>query len=72
MMFYATDSRAVNSFNDHGEFVAMKMLSGCRAPHCDKHQFWDKMLVSPQRVRLGAGYLWPSYIAFAKYCSCER
>ena len=38
--------RAVNSFIDQGEFVAMKTLSGCKAPHCDKHQFNDKMTVS--------------------------
>ena len=25
------------------EFVAMKTLSGCEAPRCDKHQFRDKM-----------------------------
>ena len=31
---------------DHGEFVAMKTLSGCKAPRCDKHQFCDKMTVS--------------------------
>ena len=34
-------SRAENSFIDQGEFVAMKTLSGCKAPHCDKHQFCD-------------------------------
>ena len=38
--------RAENSFIDQGEFVAMKMLSGCKVPHCDKHQFCDKMTVS--------------------------
>ena len=37
---------AVNSFIDLGEFVAMKTLSGCKAPRCDKHQFCDKMTVS--------------------------
>jgi len=30
---------AVNSFIDPGEFVVMKMLNGCKAPHCGKHQF---------------------------------
>ena len=38
--------RAENSFIDQGEFVAMKTLSGRIAPHCDKHQFCDKMTVS--------------------------
>ena len=36
--------RAESSFMD--EFVAMKTLSGCKAPRCDKHQFYDKMTVS--------------------------
>ena len=39
-------SRAENSFIDQGKFVAMKTLSGCKAPRCDKHQFCDKMTVS--------------------------
>ena len=39
-------SRAENSFIDQGEFLAMKMLSGCKALRCDKHQFCDKMTVS--------------------------
>ena len=34
-------SRAENSFIDQGELVAMKTLSGCKAPRCDKHQFCD-------------------------------
>ena len=38
--------RAENSFIDQGEFVAMKTLSGRKAPHCDKYQFSDKMTVS--------------------------
>ena len=38
--------RAENSFIDQGEFVAVKMVSGCKAPHCDKYQFRDKMTVS--------------------------
>ena len=38
--------RAMNSFIDQREFVAMKMLSGHKAPRCDKHQFRDKMTVS--------------------------
>ena len=38
--------RAENSFIDQGKFVAMKTLSGCKAPRCDKHQFCDKMTVS--------------------------
>ena len=33
--------RAENSFIDQGEFVAMKMLSGCKALRCDKRQFRD-------------------------------
>ena len=39
-------TRAENSFIDRDEFVAMKTLSGCKAPCCDKHQFRDKMTVS--------------------------
>ena len=38
--------RAENNFIDRDEFVAMKTLSGCKAPRCDKHQFYDKMAVS--------------------------
>ena len=38
--------RVENSFIDQDEFVAMKSLSGCKAPRCDKHQFHDKMTVS--------------------------
>ena len=38
--------RAENSFIDQGKFVAMKSLSGCKVPRCDKHQFCDKMTVS--------------------------
>jgi len=34
---------AVNSFIDQGEFGAIK---GRTAPHCDKHQFCNKMTVS--------------------------
>ena len=37
--------RAENSFINQDEFVAMKMLSGCKAPSCNKHQFRDKMTV---------------------------
>ena len=37
---------AVNNFIDQGEFVAMKTLSDRIAPRCDKHQFYDKMMVS--------------------------
>ena len=37
--------RAKNSFIDQGELVAMKTLSGCKAPRCDKNQFCDKMTV---------------------------
>ena len=33
--------RAENSFVNQGEFVAMKMLSGCNALRCDKRQFCD-------------------------------
>ena len=35
--------RAENSFINQGEFVAVKTLSGRRAPHCDKDMFCDKM-----------------------------
>ena len=37
--------RAENSFINQGEFVAIKTLSGHKAPRCDKHQFHDKMTV---------------------------
>ena len=49
MASYATDSNQAelkNSFIDQGELVAMKTLSGCKNPHCDKHQFCDKMTVN--------------------------
>jgi len=49
MASYATDSNraaAENSFIDRDEFVAVKTLSGSKAPRCDKHQFCDKMTVS--------------------------
>ena len=36
----------VNSFIDQGEFVAMKTLSGRKAPLCDKKRFRDKIMVS--------------------------
>ena len=32
--------------NDRDEFVAMKTLSDCKAPRCDKDHFRDKMTVS--------------------------
>ena len=38
-------SRADNSFINQDEFVALKTLSGYKAPRCDKHQFRDKMTV---------------------------
>ena len=38
--------RAENSFIDRDEFVAVKTLSSCKAPCCDKDQFRDKMTVS--------------------------
>ena len=38
--------RAENSFIDQGKFLAMKTLSGCKAPRYDKDQFCDKMTVS--------------------------
>ena len=38
--------RVENSFIDQGKFVAMKTLSGYKAPRCDKHQFCNKMTVS--------------------------
>ena len=37
--------RADNSFINQDEFVAMKTLSDCKSPRCDKHQFRDKMTV---------------------------
>ena len=37
--------RAENSFINQSEFVAMKTLSGYKAPRCDKHQLRDKMTV---------------------------
>ena len=37
--------RAENSFIDRDEFVAVKTLSSCKALHCDKDQFCDKMSV---------------------------
>ena len=37
--------RAENSFIDQDKFVAMKTLSGCKAPHYDENQFCDKMMV---------------------------
>ena len=41
---------AVNRFIDQGEFGVMKTLSGRIAPHCDKHQFCDKMTVNTWTV----------------------
>ena len=38
--------RAENSLINQDEFVAMKTLSSCKAPCCDKHRFRDKMTVS--------------------------
>ena len=38
--------RAMNSFIDQGEFVAVKTLSGRKAPRCDKHSFHDKLMAS--------------------------
>ena len=43
---FQTNDRGLRSFVDKGEFEAMKTLSGCRAPRCDKHQFRAKMMVS--------------------------
>ena len=37
--------KAENSFIDQDKIVAMKMLSCCKAPRCDEHQFRDKMTV---------------------------
>ena len=37
---------AVNSFFNHSKFEAMKLLSGCEAVRCDKHQFCAKIKVS--------------------------
>ena len=36
----------VNRFIDQDKFEAMQMLSGCRAPHCGKHQFRAKFTVN--------------------------
>ena len=36
----------VNSSIDQGEFRAMKTLSVCIAPRCDKDQLYDKITVS--------------------------
>ena len=45
MVSYAMES-AVNIFIDQGKFEAMKILSGCRALCCGKHQFQAKVTVS--------------------------
>ena len=37
---------AVNSFINEGKFEAVKMLTGCRAPHCGKHQVHAKIMVN--------------------------
>ena len=37
--------RAENSFINQDNVVAMKTLSGCKTPHCDEHQFRDKITV---------------------------
>ena len=37
---------AVNNFFDHGNFEAMKTLSGWEATRCDEHQFRAKIKVS--------------------------
>ena len=42
----AQPASAVNNSIDQSEFRAMKTLSDRIAPRCDKHQFWDKMMVS--------------------------
>ena len=41
---------AVNSSIDQGEFRAMKTLSVCIAPRCDKDQLYDKITVSTSTV----------------------
>ena len=38
------------AFVDHGEFEAMKMPIGHRAPHCDRGQFRAKIVVSTSTV----------------------
>ena len=38
------------AFIDQGEFEAMKMLTSCRGPRCDKHQFCAKMTVNTQTI----------------------
>ena len=40
MASYATDGNQAelkNSFIYQGEFIAVKTLSGCKDPRCDKH-----------------------------------
>ena len=37
---------AVNNFFDHGNFEAMKTLSGWETARCDEHQFCAKIKVS--------------------------
>ena len=48
MTSFATDRVLWMAFIDQGQFEAMKTLSGCRAPRCDKHQLRAKMTVSTQ------------------------
>ena len=38
------------AFIDQGEFEAMKMPIGCRAPRCDKDQFRAKVMVSSSTI----------------------
>ena len=38
------------AFVDQGEFEAMKTVSGCRAPRCDKHQFCAKTSVDARHL----------------------
>ena len=41
----AEPGRAENSFIGQDKFVAMKTLSGCKAPRYDENQCRDKMTV---------------------------
>ena len=40
---YGQQLGTMNSCTNQGEFVAMKALSGRKAPRSDKHQFRDKI-----------------------------
>ena len=46
MASYATHGNQAEVKNSFIDLVAIKTLSGCKDPRCDKHQFCDKMTVS--------------------------